>query len=97
MNSYTSAFLDGEVVTLEEFANAISKAFNFSSHMSEHKFTAPYKPMDIDKETEYNREQIEELESEIEELETELEETQTELEKWNLKITETNKKLALDK
>ena len=70
MNSYTSALLDGEVITLEEFANVISKAFGFCSHMSEHKFTAPYKPMDIDKETEYNREQIEGLESEIEELKT---------------------------
>lgn len=70
MNSYTSAFLDGEVITLEEFANVISKAFGFCSHLREHKFTAPYKPMDIDKETEYYREQIEELESEIEELKT---------------------------
>lgn len=70
MNSYTSAFLDGEVITLEEFANVISKAFGFCFHMSKHDLTAPFVPMNFDKETKYYREQIEDLERDIEELKT---------------------------
>lgn len=70
MNSYTLAFLDGEVITLAEFANVISKAFGFCSHMSEHDLTAPYVPMNLDKETKYYRKQIEDLERDIEELKT---------------------------
>lgn len=68
MNSYTSAFLDGEVITLEEFANVISKAFGFCSHMTKHDLTAPFVPMNFDKETKNYREQIEDLERDIEEL-----------------------------
>lgn len=68
MNSYTSAFLDGEVITLEEFANVISKAFGFCFHMSKHDLTAPFVPMNFDKETKNYREQIEDLERDIEEL-----------------------------
>lgn len=70
MNSYTSAFLDGEVITLEEFANVISKAFGFCFHMSKHDLTAPFVPMNFDKETKCYREQIEDLERDIEELKT---------------------------
>ena len=70
MNSYTSTFLDGEVITLEEFANVISKAFGFCFHMSKHDLTAPFVPMNFDKETKYYREQIEDLERDIEELKT---------------------------
>ena len=70
MNSYTSAFLNGEVITLEEFANVISKAFGFCFHMSKHDLTAPFVPMNFDKETKYYREQIEDLERDIEELKT---------------------------
>ena len=70
MNSYTSAFLDGEVITLEEFANVISKAFGFCSHMTKHNLTAPYDPMNLEEETKHYREQIEDLERDIEELKT---------------------------
>ena len=68
MNSYTSAFLSGEVTTLKDFANVVSKAFGFCNHMSEHGLTAPYVPMNLDKETEYYREHKEELERQTEEL-----------------------------
>ena len=68
MNSYTSAFLSGEVTTLKDFANVVSKAFGFCNHMSEDQLTSPYVPINLDEETKYYREHKEELERQTEEL-----------------------------
>lgn len=99
MTGYTAPLLNGEITTLEEFANVCSKAFGFCYHLNDVLVTSNYVPASFEYEISYYKENIHKLAEEIRYLESSPKNVIEENRKKYIKgeIVKTENEIALNK
>ena len=99
MTGYTAPLLNGEITTLEEFANVCSKAFGFCYHLNDVLVTSNYVPASFEHKISYYKENIHKLAEEIRYLESSPKNVIEENRKKYIKgeIVKTENEIALNK